>query len=160
MCVLERGWEWHDIAGKLPSRALGKGAVRGGRGLSFFHSHFAGLSSQRSAEYLPYSTIPPKTRILAPSVAKPKAAQPVGTSPLTNGWNHWLVAQLKTFKSSTMPSLPPPKIMIKSLTATARWPCRGLGLWPMVASSRFHWNVVVIALTSMAVIDERRRGKE
>jgi len=53
--------------------------------LIFFHCHVNGLSSQRSAEYFPYSTIPPKTTILEPSVAKPNAAQPVGISPLTNG---------------------------------------------------------------------------
>ena len=69
----------------LPSRAQGNGAVRGGLGFNFFHSHLSGFNSQRSAEYFPYSTIPPNTRILVPSVAKPKAAQPVGISPLTNG---------------------------------------------------------------------------
>jgi hypothetical protein len=69
----------------LPRRAHGNGDVRGGFALIFFHCHVNGLSSQRSAEYFPYSTIPPKTTILEPSVAKPNAAQPVGISPLTNG---------------------------------------------------------------------------
>jgi hypothetical protein len=69
----------------LPSRAHGNVDVRGGLGLIFFHCHRRGFNSQRSAEYFPYSTIPPKTSIFEPSVAKPKAAQPVGISPFTNG---------------------------------------------------------------------------
>lgn len=69
----------------LPSRAHGKGAVRGALGFSFLHSHLIGFNSHRSAEYFPYSIIPPNTRILVPSVAKPKAAHPVGRSPLING---------------------------------------------------------------------------
>ena len=69
----------------VPNRAHGNGAVRGGRGLTFLHCHDAGLSSQRSAEYLPYSTIPPNITIFEPSVANPNAAQPVGISPLPVG---------------------------------------------------------------------------
>ena len=45
--------------------------------------------------YFPYSTIPPKTRILVPSTTKPYAAHPGGTSPLTGGTNHWFVAAMK-----------------------------------------------------------------
>ncbi len=52
-------------------------------------------SSKSSLLYLPYSTIPPKTRIRVPSTTKPKAAQPGGISPLTGGTNHWFVAGKK-----------------------------------------------------------------
>ena len=48
-----------------------------------------------SLEYRPNSTIPPKMSSLTPSQMKPKAAQPVGFSPLTCGANHWLVAAEK-----------------------------------------------------------------
>lgn len=37
-----------------------------------------------------------------------------------------------------MASLPPPKMMISSLMATARWPCRGLGAGPVVLWIFFH----------------------
>ena len=39
---------------------------------------------------------------------------------------------LSTWSSSMMASLPPPNMMISSLMATARWPCRGLGAGPVV----------------------------
>merc|ERR1719435_170424 len=77
-----------------PRRGQGWGPFLGGFGFSFFHSHLEACSSYRSLLYLPYSTIPPNTRILVPSTTKPKAAHPGGISPLTGGTNHWLVAVL------------------------------------------------------------------
>ena len=49
-------------------------------------------NSYSSLEYFPYSTIPPKIRILVPSTTKPYAAHPGGMSPFTGGTNHWFVA--------------------------------------------------------------------
>ena len=45
---------------------------------------------------------------------------------------------LQTCNSSTMPSLPPPKTTIRSLMATARWPCLGLGEGPVALPTFFH----------------------
>jgi hypothetical protein len=39
-----------------------------------------------------------------------------------------------------MPSLPPPKTTMRSLMATARCPCRGLGCGPVGFVIRFHFN--------------------
>ena len=97
-----------------PSLGHGWGPFRGGFGFNFFHSHLwrktsdfkyvaileilvysylEACSSQRSLLYLPYSTMPPNTRMRVPSTTKPKAAQPGGMSPLTGGTNHWFVAE-------------------------------------------------------------------
>ena len=43
----------------------------------------------------------------------------------------------RTCSSSTIPSLPPPKIMMSSLIATALWPCLGRGAGPVVEPTRF-----------------------
>ena len=48
---------------------------------------------------------------------------------------------LYTCNSSTIPSFPPPKTIIKSLIATALCPCRGLGAGPEVLVIRFHFNM-------------------
>ena len=76
----------------LPNLGHGGGPFFGGFGLSLFHSHLLACSSYNSFEYLPYSTIPPKTSIRVPSQTNPYAAQPGGMSPLTAGTNHWFVA--------------------------------------------------------------------
>ena len=54
-------------------------------------------NSNSSLEYLPYSTIPPKTRMRVPSTTNPYAAHPGGMSPLTGGTNHWFVAEIEKF---------------------------------------------------------------
>jgi hypothetical protein len=48
---------------------------------------------------------------------------------------------LYTWSSSTIPSLPPPKTTIKSLIATALWPCLGRGHGPVVLVTRFHFRM-------------------
>ena len=50
------------------------------------------------------------------------------------------VPVLSTWSSSMMASFPPPKMMISSLMATARWPCRGLGAGPVVFWILFHFR--------------------
>ena len=62
---------------------------------------------------------------------------------------HLLV--LNTWSSSTIPSLPPPNTIIKSLIATARWPWRGLGQGPVEFVTRFHFSMgAAILLATMS----------
>ena len=48
---------------------------------------------------------------------------------------------LSTWSSSIMASFPPPKMMMSSLMATARCPCRGLGAGPVVLAILFHFRL-------------------
>lgn len=54
---------------------------------------------------------------------------------------------LYTCSSSTMPSLPPPKTTMRSLIATARWPCLGLGWGPVGFAIRFHFSMGAAMMT-------------
>ncbi len=56
-------------------------------------------------------------------------------------WEEKISPVLQTCNSSTIPSLPPPNTTIRSLIATARWPCRGRGLGPVAFATRFHFRM-------------------
>lgn len=54
---------------------------------------------------------------------------------------------LYTCNSSTIPSFPPPKTTIRSLMATARWPCLGRGWGPVGFAIRFHFSMGAAMMT-------------
>lgn len=68
-----------------------------------------------------------------------------------HGDNNKYLHVLYTWSSSTIPSFPPPKTIIKSLIETARCPCLGLGHGPEVFVTLFHFNMGAAILKTQIV---------
>lgn len=67
---------------------------------------------------------------------------------------------LYTCSSSTMPSLPPPNTTMRSLMATARCPCLGLGWGPVGFAIRFHFSMGAAMMTVDHIIFSMPRERK